>query len=266
MAEGKKSFLLYCDILEMVEELPMEKRGELFTIILQYVNDKNPVVEELLLKTAFAPIKMQLKRDLKRYESIVESRRIAGLASADKRKQNQQVLTSVNRCQQDATNSTDNDTDNDNDTGIDIEERKDNTLPKQPKRFVKPTVSEIDAYCNKRKNGINANRFYDYYEAKGWKVGKSPMKDWMAAVRTWENTNESNVKQQEFGYDFDSMFPQETLSDNTKRKLKSIFDDYAQKTGKQLADEHVKINFILDLDMDTLIRLINANDTGIRDR
>lgn len=54
------------------------------------------------------------------------------------------------------------------------------------KRFEKPTVEEIDAYCKERVNRIDAQGFFDYYESKGWVVGKSPMKDWKAAVRNWE--------------------------------------------------------------------------------
>ena len=53
-------------------------------------------------------------------------------------------------------------------------------------RFRKPTLDEIKAYCLERGNNINAEQFYDYYESKGWLVGKSPMKDWKASVRTWE--------------------------------------------------------------------------------
>ena len=59
---------------------------------------------------------------------------------------------------------------------------KDNITPK----FSKPTVEEIRAYCKERKNGIDPVHFYDHYEAVGWKVGKNPMKDWKACVRTWE--------------------------------------------------------------------------------
>ena len=54
------------------------------------------------------------------------------------------------------------------------------------KRFVKPTIEEIQEYCNSRNNGINANAFYDFYESKDWYVGKNKMKDWKACVRTWE--------------------------------------------------------------------------------
>lgn len=54
------------------------------------------------------------------------------------------------------------------------------------KRFVKPTLEEIQAYCQSRQNGVNAERFYNYYESNGWRVGKNAMKDWKAAIRTWE--------------------------------------------------------------------------------
>lgn len=54
------------------------------------------------------------------------------------------------------------------------------------KRFVKPTLSEIEQYCIERNNNVNAEQFFDYYESNGWKVGKNAMKDWKACVRTWE--------------------------------------------------------------------------------
>lgn len=57
----------------------------------------------------------------------------------------------------------------------------------QNKRFSKPKVDEIKAYCDERGNDIDAQAFYDFYESKGWKVGTTPMKDWKACVRTWEH-------------------------------------------------------------------------------
>lgn len=59
-------------------------------------------------------------------------------------------------------------------------------------RFKKPTLAEITAYCAERKNTINPQTFFDFYEAKGWKIGTSPMKDWRAAVRTWESKQKEN--------------------------------------------------------------------------
>ena len=64
------------------------------------------------------------------------------------------------------------------------------------KRFEKPTISDIEQYCIERNNNIDASQFFDYYESNGWKVGKNSMKDWKAAVRTWERSEyrKSNSK------------------------------------------------------------------------
>ena len=58
--------------------------------------------------------------------------------------------------------------------------------PTRSKRFIPPTVDEVRAYCRERQNGVDPQRFVDYYSSNGWMVGKNKMKDWKAAVRTWE--------------------------------------------------------------------------------
>lgn len=54
-------------------------------------------------------------------------------------------------------------------------------------RFRKPSLQDVYLYCLERKNGIDPQQFLDFYESKGWKVGNTPMKDWRAAIRTWES-------------------------------------------------------------------------------
>jgi predicted transcriptional regulator len=63
------------------------------------------------------------------------------------------------------------------------------------RRFTPPTLKEVTEYCLERKNTINPQQFVDFYTAKGWKVGNTPMKDWKAAVRTWEQRDFGNRKQ-----------------------------------------------------------------------
>ena len=58
--------------------------------------------------------------------------------------------------------------------------------PVKFKRFKKPTAQEVNEYCVERNNSVNPESFIDFYESNGWKVGKNPMKDWKACVRTWE--------------------------------------------------------------------------------
>ena len=62
------------------------------------------------------------------------------------------------------------------------------------KRFIPPTVAEVEAYCESRGNGIDAEQFINRYESNGWLVGKSPMKNWQAAVRTWERNKFNKAK------------------------------------------------------------------------
>lgn len=57
---------------------------------------------------------------------------------------------------------------------------------REARRFRPPTVEEVSEYCHERKNSIDPQRFVNHYSSNGWRVGKNPMKDWRAAVRTWE--------------------------------------------------------------------------------
>jgi len=78
------------------------------------------------------------------------------------------------------------------------------------KRFEKPTLSEVKAYCIERGNKVDAQHFYDYYESNGWKVGKNSMKNWQAAVRTWEKNSYTNTTKQ-------------TKKTNTEQTLDAIY-------------------------------------------
>lgn len=65
--------------------------------------------------------------------------------------------------------------------------------PDNPKRFVKPTVEQIRAFCSEHGYAIDAERFFNYYESKGWVVGKSPMKNWQAAIRQWASRDKQEM-------------------------------------------------------------------------
>ena len=78
MAENKKSFLLYCDLIHTVSQLPDDKAGLLFKHLLSYVNDENPISDDLIVNISFEPIKQQLKRDLQKYDEVRIKRSEAG--------------------------------------------------------------------------------------------------------------------------------------------------------------------------------------------
>jgi hypothetical protein len=93
MADGKKSFVLYSDQKAIFDELTDEQAGQLIKHIYSYVNDEDPVTDDQIIKISFTPIKLQLKRDLQKWEAQQNQRREAGRKSAEKR---QQALTELN--------------------------------------------------------------------------------------------------------------------------------------------------------------------------
>ena len=87
MAEGKKSFIAYCDWIEIFESLPDDKAGQLVKHLFKYVNDLGPENDDILIKTAFISIKQTLKRDLKKWEQISDIRSKAGKKGGRPKKQ-----------------------------------------------------------------------------------------------------------------------------------------------------------------------------------
>ena len=96
------------------------------------------------------------------------------------------------------------------------------------KRFKKPTPEQIQEYCNERQNGLSGQSIFDHYEAKGWKIGKTPMKDWKAAVRTWERNTSKTRK--DIKTNVDTPLKRSTLSINDvlsiREQYKQSEDDY----------------------------------------
>lgn len=100
------------------------------------------------------------------------------------------------------------------DAGVDAGMPQTNNVKNEKKKlnnraFVKPSVEEVREYCQQRKNSVDPETFVDFYESKGWKVGKNPMKDWKACVRTWEKSWKQKTKSNSgaYGrtYDFDAL-------------------------------------------------------------
>lgn len=107
MAENKKGFVLYADQKSIFDDLTNDEAGILIKYIFSYVNDENPSIEDRFIAMAFKPIKMQLKRDLVKYQEVKEKRSLAGQKSAELKKQ--QTLTKsthVESVEQSSTKST----------------------------------------------------------------------------------------------------------------------------------------------------------------
>ena len=123
MAENKKSFVLYADLIQNIDHLTNEEKGILFNHLLEYVNDMNPILEDRVVLSAWKFIQSQLKRDLIKFEEVKGKRSDAGKESArlralKKAEQNPTKATSVESVQQASTNPTVSVNDNVNDNVI----------------------------------------------------------------------------------------------------------------------------------------------------
>jgi len=87
--------------------------------------------------------------------------------------------------------------------------------------FNKPTIEEVEQYCTQRKNGIDAQRFIDFYESKGWMIGKNKMKNWKACIRTWESKNKTNEPKW-----FNENFQEQKLTIEEQQELNDLVKNF----------------------------------------
>ena len=190
---GKSSFVLYHDIREPLEMLSDEERGKLFTAILNYSEHGDIPDFSGALQMAFAFIRTALDRDAEKWEDKrqkrVDAGRAGGIRSAEVRKQNQANEASASILKQTKQNQANEAVPVPVPVPAPVPVPDINNINNKPLRspvFKPPTVEEVRAYCEERNSGIDAQAFVDFYASKGWMVGKNKMKDWHAAVRTWE--------------------------------------------------------------------------------
>lgn len=100
-----------------------------------------------------------------------------------------------------------------------------NNIKENNKRkvFEKPKIEEIQEYCNERNNGINAEAFYDFYESKGWCVGKNKMKDWKACIRTWEQRNGKKIESPEW---FNKNIDKKETTEEERQEIKEMLERF----------------------------------------
>jgi uncharacterized protein YdaU (DUF1376 family) len=177
MAENKKSFVLYADLIKNIEHLTNEEKGILFNHLLEYVNDKKPILEDRLILTAWKPIEAQLKRDLVKFEEVKQKRSEAGKRSAELRalksdEQDPTNSTSVESVQQTSTNPTDNVSDNVNvndiyfkellisESWIEINAKNNRSTPDKVKNYLKRFNNNLIAQGDKK---VNKKEFMSHF-------------------------------------------------------------------------------------------------------
>jgi hypothetical protein len=178
---GLSYIKVYLDFIDIARALDNGARGRLFMALLEYANGEEVDYLTGAEKIAFLTLKGQIDRDRASYNEISEKRSAAGVRGAEKRWKTKASAichkandSKNSKCQQDKDEEKDKDKDKEDIRG-------------KSTRFIPPTYEQVAEYCLSRGNGINPQRFIDFYQSKGWMVGKNKMKDWKAAVRTWES-------------------------------------------------------------------------------
>lgn len=187
MSNNRPSFLLYKSFYAPVKHLKDDELGLLFRALFDYQNGLE--IENLAPQVgmAFAFFKNQFDLDDQKYiQTCSENSRNAKLRW-DKNKTMRAHATVCERMQTDANDA-------EKEKGIDKDKEKD--INKKPKRFIAPTLEEVKNYCKERNNSVNPEKWISHYQSNGWKVGKNQMKDWKAAVRTWEGNSFGSAKPQ----------------------------------------------------------------------
>lgn len=110
----------------------------------------------------------------------------------------------------------------------DININNNSLYKRESSRFQKPSIDEIRQYCSSRNNSVDPEQFFNFYESKGWTIGKSHMKDWRAAVRTWEK-REKEVPQRK------REFRRESVLEHNFKVMDQMFGTnlHAQAYGKK---------------------------------
>lgn len=180
----KPGMILYREELGMLLMMTAEDAGEAIRLLARrFLRDIEPETDNERIADFLASALPKLDKDIAEYEKKVSAGQAGGKQSASKRQAQSKHTASTSQAEakQEASTSQRN-----KEQGTRNIEQKN----KEPVvvAFRPPTLDEVKEYCNERNSGISAEHFYDYYSSNGWQVGRTKMKDWKAAVRTWERT------------------------------------------------------------------------------
>lgn len=165
-------------------------------------------------KAIFSLIEPQINANNMRYTAGKKGGAPKGNSNAKKQSENnqKQPMVELGCLKKQPKNNQKQPNENEN-VNVNVNENDKKKAPtglKKKQAFSPPSLTEVKSYCSERENNVDPQGFIDFYEAKGWMIGKNKMKDWKAAVRTWERkeredsggrTTDDSVKQNQTPWD-----------------------------------------------------------------
>ena len=196
---AKDSFIFHLDFIDE-ELLTAEEIGLLTIAAIHYAQERTiPEFEDRALMLVWRNIQKRLDADFEAYEEKCRMNSENGKKGGRPKKteESERFSEKTEKTERFFEKAKKADIDIDIDTDIDIDSKKEGAkAPKKAqKRFIPPTLEEVKEYCEQRKNGIDAQRFIDYYASQKWKKANGqPLTDWKAGVRTWEAKNKEKAR------------------------------------------------------------------------
>lgn len=204
----RNSCIFYKSFYDSIKELDPKDQVKIYNAIFKYQFDNELVDLKGVCKSIFTLIIPQLEANNKRYENGTKGGRPKTKTKPNENQKETKVKPNENVNENDNVNNNDN--------------IKENII--KEKNFKKPSFEEVEEYCKERNNDIDAQRFIDFYESKGWMVGKNKMKDWKACIRTWEN----KYKQQEenMPYWYDKKIQKQEMTIEEQKELDNLINNF----------------------------------------
>jgi len=173
---------------EIAEGLSDGALARLFRAMLKYALDGTEPQMRSSERALWTVVRQGIDREAEAYENKVEASREAGRKSGEARRKRSQLLE-PNERNRTNMNKTNQDKEEEEEKDEYKEEEKESVCRAAAPRALigPPSLEEVTSYCEERGNRVNPQRFMDFYTANGWRVGKNPMRDWKAAVRSWES-------------------------------------------------------------------------------
>lgn len=206
----RDSFIWYKSFSFVIKMLPKRERLAVYEALIEYALESKTVQLSGNAQKAFEACKPIIDSNSRRFEAGLKGGRPKKTETigfekektigSEKEKPHENVHENVHE------NTHEN---------VNVKEKE----TKRKSAFAPPTIDDVRSYCFERGNAVDPQRFIDYYESNGWKVGRNPMKDWKAAVRTWEQReaapkkadNEAEIRQ--FYQQTKQLYPTDTGRD-----------------------------------------------------
>jgi hypothetical protein len=218
----RDSFIFYGSWYEAIKSFPAEVQGEIYTAIMEYsLYGKETHDMGKIASAIWTLIRPQVDANRARYENGCKGAKhgIKGGRPSRNNNPNETPRKPLNN-----PNETPNDNVYVNENDL-LEKKELNKFNSQKKKFLKPSIEDIRDYCLEKQYAVDPELFYSFYESKGWMVGSNPMKDWKAALSTWERKNAEN-------YDNKSAFQE--LKTGGERKLSTFEKNMLAKQESDL--------------------------------